>query len=121
MSSLKLGAYRLGAGLRLPEVADISRAIRLMSGTIALAGTHSHRTTANCPRERDKTTPSFASRKELKNAMGDLILITGGVRCGKSRFAERLAGDLGGDQVVYIATAEAGDDEMRHEDRSPPR
>jgi adenosylcobinamide kinase / adenosylcobinamide-phosphate guanylyltransferase len=45
--------------------------------------------------------------------MGDLILITGGVRCGKSRFAERLAGELGGDRVVYIATAEAGDDEMR--------
>ena len=33
----KLGAYRLGAGLRLPEVVDISRAIRLLSGTIALA------------------------------------------------------------------------------------
>jgi adenosylcobinamide kinase / adenosylcobinamide-phosphate guanylyltransferase len=45
--------------------------------------------------------------------MGDLILVTGGVRCGKSRFAERLAGELGGDRVVYIATAEAGDDEMR--------
>src|SRR5271168_1044729 len=45
--------------------------------------------------------------------MGDLILITGGVRCGKSRFAERLAGELGGDRVVFIATAEAGDDEMR--------
>jgi adenosylcobinamide kinase / adenosylcobinamide-phosphate guanylyltransferase len=45
--------------------------------------------------------------------MGDLILVTGGVRCGKSRFAEKLARDLGGDRVVYIATAEAGDDEMR--------
>ena len=45
--------------------------------------------------------------------MGDLILITGGVRCGKSRFAERLAGELGGDHVTFIATAEAGDDEMR--------
>jgi adenosylcobinamide kinase/adenosylcobinamide-phosphate guanylyltransferase len=49
----------------------------------------------------------------MSNGMGDLILITGGVRCGKSRFAERLAGDLGGDRVVFIATAEAGDDEMR--------
>jgi adenosylcobinamide kinase/adenosylcobinamide-phosphate guanylyltransferase len=47
------------------------------------------------------------------HSMGDLILITGGVRCGKSRFAERLAGELGGDHVVFIATAEAGDDEMR--------
>jgi adenosylcobinamide kinase / adenosylcobinamide-phosphate guanylyltransferase len=55
----------------------------------------------------------FARQKELKNAMGDLILVTGGVRCGKSRFAERRAGELGGDRVVYIATAEAGDDEMR--------
>jgi adenosylcobinamide kinase / adenosylcobinamide-phosphate guanylyltransferase len=45
--------------------------------------------------------------------MGDLILITGGVRCGKSRFAERLADDLGNDRVVFIATAEAGDDDMR--------
>jgi adenosylcobinamide kinase / adenosylcobinamide-phosphate guanylyltransferase len=56
--------------------------------------------------------------------MGDLILITGGVRCGKSRFAERLAGELGGDRVVYVATAEAGDDEMRtkiaaHRDSRP--
>jgi adenosylcobinamide-phosphate synthase len=33
----KIGAYRLGAGLRLPGVADIGRAIRLLSGTIALA------------------------------------------------------------------------------------
>jgi adenosylcobinamide kinase/adenosylcobinamide-phosphate guanylyltransferase len=47
------------------------------------------------------------------NVMGDLILITGGVRCGKSRFAEQLAAELGDDQVVYIATAEAGDEEMR--------
>lgn len=45
--------------------------------------------------------------------MGDLILVTGGVRSGKSRFAERLAAQLGGDRVVYIATAEPLDDEMR--------
>jgi adenosylcobinamide kinase / adenosylcobinamide-phosphate guanylyltransferase len=49
----------------------------------------------------------------MSNIMGHLILITGGVRCGKSRFAERLAGEIGGDRVVFIATAEAGDDEMR--------
>ena len=33
----KLGAYRLGAGLRLPGVADISRAVRVLCGTVALA------------------------------------------------------------------------------------
>jgi len=45
--------------------------------------------------------------------MGELILITGGVRSGKSRYAEQLAAELGGDKVLYIATAEPGDDEMR--------
>lgn len=41
------------------------------------------------------------------------ILITGGVRSGKSRFAEEQAMSLGG-RVFYLATAEARDDEMRH-------
>ena len=44
--------------------------------------------------------------------MGTLILITGGVRSGKSRFAEQLARAIGGDRVAYVATAEAGDAEM---------
>lgn len=39
-------------------------------------------------------------------------LILGGVRSGKSRLAEQLAHESG-KQVVYIATATAGDEEMR--------
>lgn len=42
-----------------------------------------------------------------------LILILGGARSGKSTTAERIACDLGGDDVLYVATAEAWDDEMR--------
>ena len=41
-----------------------------------------------------------------------LILITGGARAGKSTFAERLASELAGDDVCYVATAEALDDDM---------
>lgn len=42
-----------------------------------------------------------------------LILILGGARSGKSSYAERLAAELGGPDVLYIATAQAFDDEMR--------
>jgi len=44
--------------------------------------------------------------------MGRLILILGGARSGKSTHAQRLAKAHGG-KVVFIATAEALDDEMR--------
>lgn len=44
--------------------------------------------------------------------MGRLVLVTGGARSGKSRFAEGLAVASGG-PVVYLATMEAGDDELR--------
>lgn len=45
--------------------------------------------------------------------MGRLILVTGGARSGKSDFAQNLALELGGDDVVFVATAEPGDEEMR--------
>ena len=43
---------------------------------------------------------------------GELVLITGGARAGKSDFATGLARDAGRD-VLFVATARAGDDEMR--------
>lgn len=40
------------------------------------------------------------------------ILVTGGARSGKSRFAQQLAAESG-KMVLFVATAEAGDEEMR--------
>jgi adenosylcobinamide kinase/adenosylcobinamide-phosphate guanylyltransferase len=41
-----------------------------------------------------------------------LILVTGGARAGKSTFAEALAHQLAGDNVCFVATAEALDADM---------
>ncbi|MBI9043201.1 MAG: bifunctional adenosylcobinamide kinase/adenosylcobinamide-phosphate guanylyltransferase [Anaerolineaceae bacterium] len=41
-----------------------------------------------------------------------LMLLTGGARSGKSSFAEKLAAD-NGKKVLYVATAYAGDEEMK--------
>jgi len=51
-----------------------------------------------------------------------LTFITGGARSGKSSFAEKMATNLG--QTIYIATAQALDDEMAyrvklHQERRP--
>jgi adenosylcobinamide kinase/adenosylcobinamide-phosphate guanylyltransferase len=55
--------------------------------------------------------------------VGRLVLVTGGARSGKSRFAEEVA-LASGEPVVYLATMEAGDDELRarvaeHQRRRP--
>ncbi|MGG4493606.1 bifunctional adenosylcobinamide kinase/adenosylcobinamide-phosphate guanylyltransferase [Brevibacillus reuszeri] len=52
-----------------------------------------------------------------------LIVVTGGVRSGKSRFAEELATESGR-RVLYVATGQAWDAEMRarielHKERRP--
>lgn len=56
--------------------------------------------------------------------MHRLVLVLGGVRSGKSRFAQELAQRLGGEDVLFVATAEAGDAEMSrridHHRRSRP-
>jgi adenosylcobinamide kinase/adenosylcobinamide-phosphate guanylyltransferase len=40
-----------------------------------------------------------------------IVLLLGGVRSGKSRYAQEIA--MRGQRVAFLATAEAGDDEMR--------
>lgn len=47
----------------------------------------------------------------MKQKRPKIVLITGGVRSGKSSFAEKLAGHIG-TKVTFIATAQALDEEM---------
>ena len=59
-----------------------------------------------------------------------IILVTGGARSGKSRYAEQRAAELGS-RLLYVATAEAKDEEMaqriaahqqrRGDDGRPPK
>ena len=55
--------------------------------------------------------------------MGQIILVTGGARSGKSSFAEKLVREKG-ERISYIATAQIFDEEMRfriklHRERRP--
>jgi adenosylcobinamide kinase/adenosylcobinamide-phosphate guanylyltransferase len=57
--------------------------------------------------------------------MGRLVLLLGGARSGKSAYAEQRGRELGGDRVLYVATSEPLDEEMRrriaqHQARRPP-
>jgi len=52
-----------------------------------------------------------ARKREDCEVAGKLILVLGGVRSGKSTFAQELASGMGG-EVCFLATAEAGDGEM---------
>lgn len=45
--------------------------------------------------------------------MGKIILVTGGARSGKSKFAEKYAAKYG-KNIAYIATAQIYDEEMRY-------
>jgi adenosylcobinamide kinase / adenosylcobinamide-phosphate guanylyltransferase len=44
--------------------------------------------------------------------MGHLLLVTGGTRSGKSRYAVERA-SAWGSRVLYVATCQPADDEMR--------
>lgn len=52
--------------------------------------------------------------------MSELILVTGGVRSGKSAYAQKIA-ESSGDKVFYIATAQALDGEMKKRIKSHKR
>lgn len=54
---------------------------------------------------------SSAARREMETSVR-LVLVIGGARSGKSEFAQSLAAKAGG-KTCFVATAEAGDAEMR--------
>jgi|GEM_PF-109866 adenosylcobinamide kinase/adenosylcobinamide-phosphate guanylyltransferase len=66
----------------------------------------------------------FVQQKKGLNTLRKIVLIIGGARSGKSSFAEKVAEKIGNNNVTYLATAEALDDEMKeriahHQSRRP--
>jgi alpha-ribazole phosphatase len=57
--------------------------------------------------------PRAEGRSRRRRGGGRLILVLGGARSGKSTFAQQMAQELGGDDVLFVATAEGGDEEMQ--------
>lgn len=61
--------------------------------------------------------------KEVETLQGKCVLVTGGARSGKSEFAEKYV-EAASKKVIYIATAQVYDEEMRrrvaiHQERRP--
>jgi len=57
--------------------------------------------------------PQAEGKLRRSRVGGRLILVLGGARSGKSTFAQWMAQELGGERVLFVATAGAGDEEMR--------
>ena len=78
------------------------------------------------PRRGQECGGEWAARRgDPGGAVGVRALILGGARSGKSAFAERLASSLGGERVLYVATAiDDGDEDLQrrirlHRERRP--
>ena len=78
------------------------------------------------PRRGQECGGEWAARRgDQGGAIGVRALILGGARSGKSAFAERLASSLGGERVLYVATAiDDGDEDLQrrirlHRERRP--
>jgi adenosylcobinamide kinase / adenosylcobinamide-phosphate guanylyltransferase len=67
---------------------------------------------------------SIDAKGDLEIALRKIILLLGGARSGKSRYAQELAQKTSG-KVLFVATASAGDEDMRrrilkHQNERPP-
>ena len=57
-------------------------------------------------------TAHLEQEETVSDREGEFVLVLGGARSGKSTFAQELALERGGERVLFVATAEAGDEEM---------